>query len=177
HTRFSRDWSSDVCSSDLGAVVPAEPDAPDAVRPWNYDVEMWQQLRQGVEGKVSIQDGKAGRLVDSSGEAWRNFRNGPLPTYGAWFLAATLGVIALFFLIRGRIKIEHGWAGRTIERFNSLERMGHWLLATSFILLALTGLNILYGRYWLLPVIGKEAFAAITLAGKLVHNYVSFAFM
>jgi formate dehydrogenase subunit gamma len=163
-----------------GAVQSSQPDAPNApgaVRPWNYDAEMWHQLRQGIEGKVSIQDGKAGRLVDSSGEAWRNFRNGPLPTYGAWLLAATLGVIALFFLIRGRIKIEHGWAGRTIERFNSLERMGHWLLATSFILLALTGLNILYGRYWLLPVIGKEAFAAITLAGKLVHNYVSFAFM
>src|SRR5690606_18474634 len=88
-----------------GAVQSSQPDAPNApgaVRPWNYDAEMWHQLRQGIEGKVSIQDGKAGRLVDSSGEAWRNFRNGPLPTYGAWLLAATLGVIALFFLIRGR---------------------------------------------------------------------------
>ncbi len=160
-----------------GAVESAQPDAPGSVRPWNYDAEMWQQVRQGVQGKVSIQDGKAGQLVDSSGEAWRNFRNGPLPTYGSWFLAATLGVIALFFLVRGRIKIEHGWAGRTIERFSGFERMGHWLLAASFILLALTGLNVLYGRYWLLPVIGKEAFAGITLAGKLVHNYVAFAFM
>lgn len=159
------------------AVAPAQPAAPDAVRPWNYDHGMWQQLRQGVEGKVSIQDDKAGRLVDSSGEAWRNLRNGPLPTYGSWLLAGTIGLIALFFLVRGRIKVEHGWAGRTIERFSGFERMGHWLLATSFIVLALTGLNVLYGRYVLLPVIGKEAFATITMVGKLLHNYVAFAFM
>lgn len=160
-----------------GASVPAEPGAPGSVRPWNYDVEMWQQLRRGAEGNVSIPDTKAGRLVDSSGEVWRNLRNGPLPTYGSWLLAATLGVIVLFFLVRGRIRVEHGWAGRTIERFNSFERMGHWLLATSFIVLALSGLNILYGRYVLLPVIGKEAFASITMIGKLLHNYVAFAFM
>ena len=160
-----------------GAVLPADPDAPGSVRPWNYDVEMWRQLRQGVQGKVTIPDAKAGQLVDSSGEAWRNFRNGPLPIYGAYVLAATLGLIVLFFLLRGRIKIEHGWAGRTIERFSDFERMGHWLLATSFIVLALTGLNVLYGRYVLMPVIGKEAFAAISLAGKMLHNYVAFAFM
>ena len=160
------------------AVVPARPAAPpDTVRPWNYDHDMWQQLRGGTEGKVSIPDGKSGRLIDSSGEAWRNLRNGPLPTYGSWLLAGTIGLIALFFLIRGRIRIEHGWAGRTIERFTGLERMGHWLLATSFIVLALTGLNVLYGRYLLPPVIGKDAFAAITMVGKLLHNYVAFAFM
>lgn len=160
-----------------GAVEAAEPGAPGSVRPWSYDIEMWQQLRQGVEGKASIPDAKAGQLIDSSGEAWRNFRNGPLPTYGAYLLAATLGLLVLFFLVRGRVKVEHGWAGRTIERFNGLERMGHWLLASSFIILALTGLNVLYGRDFLLPVIGKEAFAAISLAGKMVHNYVAFAFM
>ncbi|MCL4765222.1 MAG: formate dehydrogenase subunit gamma [Hyphomicrobiaceae bacterium] len=159
------------------AVVPAEPAAPDAVRPWSYDHEMWQKLRGGAEGKVSIPDSKAGQMIDSSGEAWRNVRNGPLPTYGAWLLAGTIALIAVFFLLRGRIKVEHGWSGRTIERFNSSERMGHWLLATSFIVLALTGLNVLYGRYVLLPVIGKAAFAAISMAGKLLHNYVAFAFM
>jgi len=159
------------------AVAPAAPDAPTAVPPFNYDIDMWHQLRRGTEGKVTIQDDKAGRLVDSSGEAWRNLRNGPVPTYGSWLLAGTLGLIALFFLVRGRIKIEDGWSGRTIERFSSLERTAHWLLATSFIILALTGLNVLYGRYVLLPVIGKDAFAAITLVGKLLHNYIAFAFM
>lgn len=160
-----------------GATAPAEPGPAETVRPWNYDAEMWRRLRQGAEGNVTIPDTKAGRLVDSSGDTWRNLRNGPLPTYGSWLLAGTIGLIAVFFLLRGRIKIDGGWSGRTIQRFSSSERTAHWLLASSFIVLALTGLNVLYGRYVLLPVIGKGAFAAITMVGKMLHNYVAFAFM
>jgi formate dehydrogenase subunit gamma len=134
-------------------------------------------VREGVRGQVSIPDKNAAQLVQSDGEAWRNFRNGPLPRYGAWGLGGVIIVLAAFFLLRGRIAIEHGLAGRTLTRFDGLERFGHWLLAASFIILALTGLNILYGRYVLLPVIGKEAFAALSQGGKWLHNYVAFAFM
>ena len=73
--------------------------------------------------------------------------------------------------------IDAGPSGKTIERFGSLDRFSHWLMAGSFVVLALTGLNLLYGRYVLLPVIGPEAFSAITTAGKYAHNYLSFAFM
>jgi formate dehydrogenase subunit gamma len=151
--------------------------ADPAVRPGNYDIDMWKKLRGGVQGQVSIPDKKAGTLVQSDGESWRNLRNGPLPVYGAYGLAAMLALLAAFFLVRGRIRIDHGWSGQTIERFGNVERMGHWLLATSFIILALTGLNVLYGRYVLLPLIGKEAFASISMLGKMAHNYVAFAFM
>src|SRR3546814_14564344 len=58
-----------------------------------------------------------------------------------------------------------------------LERTAHWITATSFVVLALTGLNILYGRHVLLPVLGPEIFSAITLAGKYAHNFLAFAFM
>ena len=68
-------------------------------------------------------------------------------------------------------------SGQKIERFKNVERCAHWLLANSFILLALTGLNLLYGRYVLKPFIGAEAFATLTELGKYVHNYVGFAFM
>ncbi len=141
------------------------------------DSEFWRAIRGGVQGTVSIPDKKAGTLVQSEGETWRAIRNGPLSTWGVWALLGMIVVLALFFLIRGRIRIEHGWAGRTITRFTDFERMGHWLLAVSFIILALTGLNILYGRYVLLPVIGPDAFGLITHWGKLSHNYVAFAFM
>jgi formate dehydrogenase subunit gamma len=159
-----------------GAVAPADPGQVDP-GPRNYDAEMWRQVRKSLEGKVSIPDTKAGRLVDSSGEAWRNFRNGPLPTYGMWAMGGIVALLAVFFLVCGPIRIEHGRSGRTVERFSAPERTGHWLLASSFIILALTGLNILYGRYVLLPLIGQEAFAAITQVGKMLHNYVAFAFM
>lgn len=141
------------------------------------DAEMWRAIRKGVTGSVSIPDKKAGQLVQSEGDNWRALRNGPLKTYGAYALGGIIVLLALFFLIRGRIKVDHGLAGETITRFKTFERAGHWLVAVSFILLALTGLNIMYGQYFLMPVIGKEAFTAITLAGKYVHNYVAFAFM
>ncbi|MCT8971094.1 formate dehydrogenase subunit gamma [Microbaculum marinisediminis] len=141
------------------------------------DTEFWRAIRGGAQGTVSIPDKNAGTLVQSEGETWRALRNGPLSTWGAWGLLGMIVLLALFFLIRGRIRIEHGWAGRTIVRFGEFERMGHWLLAVSFIILGLTGLNVLYGRYVLLPVIGPEAFGALTHWGKLAHNYVAFAFM
>ena len=92
-------------------------------------------------------------------------------------MLGTIGLLALFFVFRGRIRIEAGQSGRSIERFNEIERFAHWLTAVAFVLLALTGLNLLYGRHVILPVLGPDAFAALSLAGKYVHNYVSFAFM
>ncbi len=160
-----------------GASTPGGPNIVQPERPGNYDNELWRKVREGLKGQVSIPDKKAGQLVQSDGEAWRNFRNGPLPRDGLWAMLAILAVLAAFFLLRGRIKIEHGWAGRTITRFSDLERFGHWLLASSFIILALTGLNVLYGRYALLPLIGAQAFSTISIGAKWLHNYVAFAFM
>jgi formate dehydrogenase subunit gamma len=160
-----------------GASIPGGPNVVAPERPGNYDIELWKKVREGLQGQVSIPDKKAAQLVQSDGEAWRNFRNGPLPRYGLWALGGTIVVLAAFFLARGRIRIEDGWAGRTITRFSDLERFGHWLLAVSFVILALTGLNVLYGRYFLLPVIGADAFSFLSIWGKWLHNYVAFAFM
>ncbi len=143
-----------------GGQVPGE------VLGGSSDAELWRAIRAGE-----------GNLIQAEGDSWRALRNGPLSTYGIWAVAGMLFLLALFFLLRGRIRIEHGPAGYTIERFNLLERFGHWLTAGSFIVLALTGLNILYGRYVLLPIIGKDAFAAITSVGKFLHNWIAFAFM
>ncbi len=141
------------------------------------DTEFWRQVRQGMQGQVSIPDARAGVLIQSEGDNWRAARNGPVSTFGAWLLLGTVVVLAAFFAIRGRIRIEHGRAGVTIERFKAVERFAHWLMAGSFVVLGLTGLNLLYGRYVLKPVIGADAFGAITLFGKYAHNYLSFAFM
>jgi formate dehydrogenase subunit gamma len=141
------------------------------------DSQFWREIRQGMPGQVSIPNARAGVLIQSEGDNWRAVRNGPLSVYGAWALLGAVVVLAAFFAIRGRIRIAHGPAGVTIERFKAVERFAHWLMAGSFIVLSITGLNILYGRYVLIPVIGPDAFAAITQFGKFAHNYLSFAFM
>ncbi|KZD03913.1 formate dehydrogenase subunit gamma [Oceanibaculum pacificum] len=139
--------------------------------------DVWRSIRNGERGYVSIPNKQAGVLVQSEGENWRAFRNGPMSNWGVWGMIGMIGLLALFFLIRGRVRIEHGPSPRRIERFNGIERFAHWLTAVSFIVLALTGLNILYGRYVLLPLLGPEIFSAITIAGKYMHNYIAFAFM
>ncbi|MBP2294080.1 formate dehydrogenase subunit gamma [Azospirillum rugosum] len=139
--------------------------------------EMWRGIRSGEQGLVSIPNKSAGVLVQSEGEAWRSFRNGPLMTYGGWVLGGMLALLVLFFLVRGRIRIDGPKTGRTIQRFNAFERGVHWLTAGSFVVLAVTGLNVLYGRYTILPLLGPDVFAAMTAYGKLVHNYLGFAFI
>jgi len=142
------------------------------------DTDFWREIRRGASGTTRQEQHELGGiLIQSEGENWRAVRNGPVSTYGVWIMIGIIGLLALFFALRGRIKIEHGHAGTTIERFATIERVGHWLTAGSFIILAITGLNILYGRYVLPPVIGKEAFATMSAAFKFAHNWVAFAFM
>ncbi len=141
------------------------------------DADLWRQIKEGGAGNVASPDPSAGRMIQYEGQLWREIHNGPLPRYGAWALLGVIVLLALLFAVVGRVRIHGGRSGRTITRFTAFERAGHWLTASSFVLLALTGLNILYGRSVLLPLIGPEAFATITLWGKYVHNYVAFAFI
>lgn len=143
----------------------------------NSDSELWRKVRQGDRFGISTPDKMAGVLVQSEGDSWRAFRNGPLSVYGGWSLAGIIVLLAVFFLLRGRIRVEEGFSGQNVVRFNGLERFAHWLTAISFIVLGLTGLNMLFGRYVLIPVLGPEAFAALTLAGKYAHSFVAFGFM
>jgi formate dehydrogenase subunit gamma len=87
-----------------------------------------------------------------------------------------LAVIVIFYMVRGPIRIEAGPSGRTIERFNGLERFAHWLTASTFIVLGITGLNITFGRELLLPILGPDAFTAWSEFGKVAHNFLSFPF-
>ncbi len=141
------------------------------------DTELWRAIRKGVKGTSVMQDPQAAVLVQSDGDSWRAFKNGPLSQFGGWALALVIVVLVVFRMVRGQIKVDSGLSGQTVERFNALERAVHWLTASSFIVLGLSGLNVLYGKYVLLPILGPGAFASLTYYGKLAHNYLGFAFM
>jgi len=143
----------------------------------NSQSDYWRNLRGGINGTVSIPDKNAGVMVQSEGWDWMLFRNGPLQKYGGYALAAIVALLLVFFLYRGQIKVESGMSGEKILRFNKFARWGHWINAIAFVALALTGLNMLYGRNIILPIVGPEFFTTITLAGKFIHNWGAFAFI
>lgn len=140
--------------------------------------DMWGAVNKGgIRGTVSIPDKQAGQLIQRNGDEWRNMRVGFINSFGGWVLLGVFVLLGIFFAFRGRIQIEAGPSGKTMERFNGLERFTHWMTASSFIILGITGLNILYGKAVLMPILGKSAFASMTYLGKLAHNYISFAFI
>ncbi|MBW4710062.1 formate dehydrogenase subunit gamma [Roseobacter sp. YSTF-M11] len=141
---------------------------PDLWRAYRYNSAAITTQARGPAADVLIQDG---------GMWWLEFRQGPLLKYGSWLLGGMVLLLAVFYLIRGRIRIDGEKTGQTILRFNSVERFAHWLLAGSFILLGITGLITLAGRKVLIPAFGHEAFATLAVASKWVHNNVSWAFM
>lgn len=142
------------------------------------DPELWRALRFNSADITASNNGPAATvLVQDGGMEWLLFREGPLLRYGLYALGGTILLLALFLMVRGRIRIDGEKTGRTIERFKAVERFGHWVLAGSFILLGLTGLISLAGRTYLIPLFGLEAFSTIAIGSKWVHNNVSWAFM
>lgn len=136
-------------------------------------------LKEGeaISGRISIPDQNAAALIRPEGREWQDFKRSTLPTIGAIAILGMLVALALFYAVRGRIMIDSGRAGKTIERFGAFDRFVHWLTASSFIVLGMTGLNITFGRSLVLPILGPEAFTALSELGKAVHNYVGFAFI
>jgi formate dehydrogenase subunit gamma len=142
------------------------------------DSEVFRALRYGTADVITTSSSPAaGVLIQDGGMWWLEFRKGPLASYGAWLLGGTLVALALFYLLRGKIRIDGPKTGRTILRFSSFERFGHWLFAGSFLVLGATGLITLFGRTVLIPVFGHEAFSALAVASKWIHNNIAWAFM
>lgn len=142
------------------------------------DADLWRSYRFGdADITVSSRTAAADVVIQDSGMKWLAFRAGPLRTYGGYLLLGMLVLLVIFYFVRGKIRIEGEKTGITVERFKPLERLGHWLLASSFIVLAITGLTSLFGRVALIPIFGKEAFASYAWIGKWVHNNISWAFM
>ena len=142
------------------------------------ELELQRALQGGtISGRVSIPDTKSGNLVQPEGQAWRQFHNRTLYTVGAIAVCGVLCLLWLFYTIKGRIRIAEGPSGRTMQRFNLLERTNHWMVASSFIVLMLSGLNLTFGRYIILPTLGPEAFTTLSMWGKVAHNFLSFPFV
>ncbi len=132
----------------------------------------WRAVRGGSEG-ITTESGPytTNTLIQNGGQNWRQVRNGLIANFGGWLLGLMLAAIAVFFALRGRVRIEGGESGRRVPRFTLWQRIVHWYTALTVILLGLTGLVMLFGRALLIPLMGKDSFAAVAAASKWLHNY------
>jgi len=139
----------------------------------NPGAELWREVRQrdqGVVGTTQVKGVDTGTLINVYGEDWRQFRMQQLIPYGAALMGIVLSIILLFYLVRGPLRMQGGPTGKKIQRFTVFERTTHWFTVSLFLLLALTGLILLYGRFVLIPLLGPEGFGVTASACKEAHN-------
>jgi formate dehydrogenase subunit gamma len=159
-------------------LVTAVPASAQQVNPTASAVKEQQLLQElnRIQGRVSIPDQRSRVLEQPQGREWREFRMVTLPWIGGVAIIGMIAVIMIFYLTRGMVRLESGRSGRIVVRFNGFERFVHWMTATCFIILAISGLNVTFGRQLLLPLIGFEAFSEWSQWAKYAHNYLSFPF-
>ncbi len=160
---------------------PAAPQSLDqAVRqqtqPLN-NAPVWRDVRSEKEHYTTARGPEAGVLIQSGGETWRAYRNHYIVRYGGWAISIMVVLIALFYWRKGTIQLHQAPTGRKVLRFKSYERVIHWSTAISFVILAASGMLMLFGKYVVLPIIGPTLFAWITQLGKLLHNFVGPVFV
>ena len=154
------------------------------VQPGN-NAPMWRQVGAGVTGTSSLPKSEApeagnliqpfvqypGSRVTNAGEAWRQVRNNWLIPYGGSFILIVLGAIAVFYWRVGSIKLHDKPTGRLIERFTPFERSAHMINAAAFSVLAISGLVMAFGQFFLLQVIGTTLFGWLAYVLKNAHNF------
>lgn len=173
-----------------GFVAPAEPkpDESQAQRsksqPGN-NAPTWRAVRESgtTPGYSSLPGAEQGVLVQpfvqypgsantTAGEAWRQVRNQWIIPYGGSLIFLAVLALAIFYWKRGPLGHDHAETGRKIERFTPFERAAHWTNASAFVVLAVSGLVMAFGKFILLPVIGSALFGWLTYALKTAHNFV-----
>jgi formate dehydrogenase subunit gamma len=132
----------------------------------------WRTVREGGSGYSAVSAPEASVLIQSSGQIWRQIRNGPMAAFAPWVLGITLALIVVFHLVRGRVKVEAPLSGRKVRRWRLAERLLHWFVAVLFLLLAASGLSLFLGRAVLLPLLGSEAYAGYAGIALSLHNYL-----
>jgi formate dehydrogenase subunit gamma len=111
-------------------------------------------------------------LLQRGGNTWRQLRNEDLALGCGMLLLVMLLTIVGFYMLIGPMRLEHPPSGRTLQRFSVWQRTVHWSTAISFLVLAFSGLLLLFGKKIILPWLGHAAFADLAMFSKALHNFV-----
>ena len=141
-------------------------------------VTEWTELRDQkdvlrppgrTEGSAALPYRNAGVLEEPDNRGWWRNHNDILRYAGGWLIGGVVLALALLLFARGRVPLAEGISGERVKRFGAIERANHWMTAAAFLVMAASGLVILYGKPLLLPVLGEPTFGQVAWLIAWVH--------
>jgi formate dehydrogenase subunit gamma len=146
----------------------------------NPGTDLWRGIVQTTPRNLTTsmsEDADSNILISVFGEQWRQIRMTKIIPISAIVLLVFISILLIFYLIRGKIKIRAGFSTKKLKRYTGFERFIHWSMASCFLLASFSGLLLLFGRDYLIPLIGKEFNSHLLSLAKLLHNYIGPVFI
>jgi formate dehydrogenase subunit gamma len=133
---------------------------------------VWSEVRSGRPQTTQVRGRETDVLIQPGGQTWRALRNGQVAVYGGWAIVVVLVAIAAFYLLKGPLRLHSPMTGRAIRRFLPFQQLIHWTTATAFVVLAITGIILGFGKSMLLPILGHTLFSWLAQVAKPLHNFM-----
>lgn len=169
--------NADAFQQDLGVYLNPERAPVDDLGLLFRELSDREMPGQRLDGFTYYENGSLGFVTAPQGRAWRDFRVGWSRWIHGILIALAIAAVLGLYLWRGSQGYERDPQGRRVPRFRFLDRVVHWTTAISFVLLALTGLTLVFGRLIIQPWAGDAAFGALAGFGLLVHNQLGIVFL
>jgi formate dehydrogenase subunit gamma len=151
-------------------ILQAEHDANARSPGWGSAASGKVHIDRHFLGQYGASEGNV--ILQRGGNTWRVLRNGPMATVsGTVLLVVPLLLLGFYLTTRPGQAAPPRESGRRITRFTAWERLVHWATAISFIVLAITGLLLMFGKL-IIPLIGHNAFSWLAIISKYAHNFV-----
>ncbi|MBB1488562.1 formate dehydrogenase subunit gamma [Oceanospirillum sp. D5] len=162
-TAFMFAFSGDVSAADQ---------ATEKVQGNFAGADYWRSVSDGTEGYTTSQGAEHGQLINVDGERWRHWRNKWISPGGLIAIGGSLGLLVLVYLTLGCMKLDKPRTGRLVLRWGLFDRAMHWFVAITFLTLAFSGLNILYGKHFIPEYFGYDIWKNLIALSKFLHNYI-----
>ena len=133
---------------------------------------VWTEIRSGAPQTTQVRGRETNVLIQPGGQTWRALRNSVVSVWAGWALVVMLLATAAFYFWKGTIPLHEPATGRRIRRFTNWQMAIHWTTASAFVILAISGLIIAFGKNLLLPLIGYTLFSWLTILAKNLHNFI-----
>ncbi|WP_095498132.1 formate dehydrogenase subunit gamma [Paraferrimonas haliotis] len=139
--------------------------------------DLWRAARMGAEGTTSSQSPFHGALINQYPAERLVYRSDYLAPAIMLSVFGMILVFAAFVAVNGPSRLEKGFSGVEIKRWSRFDVWLHWIGAIPCLILILTGLTLLGGRYFIEPWLGEAAWAGLVGFSKEAHDIMAIPFI